>query len=269
MHSLPDIQDLFLRGLLARELVEASALFRANHIGSTERFEIYRNNVLNNFRQTLADTFPAIVQIVGDEFFRHLATQYAYHVPSMSGDLGDFGVRFPDFVAAFPGTEPLPYLQDTARLEWALDRAFHAADLAQSHGALLHLQRLASVPPDRQGELRFVLHPSAQLIASPHPILAIWQLTQEDASRDALVDLDTGADWLLVLRALDFQPRIHRLTRGAFSLLEEIAKGADIASAFDSAIVLEPAFDLQAVLTEHLQLGTLVDFQLGDRPTRN
>ena len=96
----------------------------------------------------------------------------------------------PGFSPALSLRAQLAYLPDVARLEWAWHRAFHAADRAP-----LALERLAAVPPERYGQVRFRLHPSAQFIASDYPLLRIWEVNQpayagEAATGGSLIWLD-------------------------------------------------------------------------------
>ena len=62
------------------------------------------------------------------------------------------------------------YLPDVAKLEWAMDSVFHAADAVP-----LDLQALAAVPPEVFATLRFDLHPASRIVCSPYPILRIWR----------------------------------------------------------------------------------------------
>jgi hypothetical protein len=260
MPSLIDIQTAFQHRLFATtgDAADVHVLLRPGGAPLDERFEVYRNNALSNYRQALQDTFPALERVVGEDFFRHLATQYARAVPSTSGTLDDFGEHMHQFVATFPGASELSYLPDLARLEWALHRVFHAADRAP-----LAPQRLAEVPPERLGELRLAINPAARLVASRYPVLAIWQFAQEATPASASVDLDAGGDALLVLRDADFQPRIHRMSDGGFAVLEQLDAAATLAHALDAALAVEPAFDLGAFLGEHLALGSFVECALG------
>src|SRR5512134_2655165 len=129
------------------------------------RLAIYRNNVVHNYCEALRAVFPVVERLVGEEFFGHAARRYALACPSRSGDIQAFGESFPEFLAALPGAAGLPYLRDTARLEWLVHEAFHAAE----HPGV-DLELLAGVPAERYPELRFALHPSCRLLASPYPV---------------------------------------------------------------------------------------------------
>jgi hypothetical protein len=92
------------------------------------RVAIYRANAAAAIAKALAAAYPVVRRVVGDEFFDGLARAFRCGTPSTSGDLGDYGAGFADFLAAFPPARALPYLCDLARLEWAAHRAYGAAD---------------------------------------------------------------------------------------------------------------------------------------------
>src|SRR5687768_16032631 len=93
-----------------------------------ERLQVYRNNVFISLRQALADVYPVVQRLVGEEFFNQLARRFVREHPSRSGNLHDFGREFAGFLATLPDLTELPYLPDVAALEWALHEVFHEAE---------------------------------------------------------------------------------------------------------------------------------------------
>lgn len=139
---------------------------------------VYRNNVLEGFRETLQSIYGAIFQLIGEDCFRQTAYAYARESPSHQGDLNRYGSTFPEFLGHYPATHGLLYLPDMARLEWASHEAYQAADLPASTG----------------------LHPSVRLVESDYPLLALWNLCQNPDGTEVL-DLDAlGGDRVLVAR---------------------------------------------------------------------
>src|SRR5258706_1360254 len=66
-----------------------------------ERIALYRGNVVAAWEKALANAYPVVRALVGDEFFHGLARAYGRAHPSASGDLNRFGARFAEFVAGF------------------------------------------------------------------------------------------------------------------------------------------------------------------------
>ena len=155
-----------------------------------------------------------------------------------------------------PPARELPYLPDVARLEWAIDQASIAAD-----ADVLDLAALAVVPEAMLGALRFKLHPSVQLVASPYPIFHIWQVNQAGHSGEERVDLGEGSDTLLIARGAN-GVTVERLTPGEHALLLALARNLKLGDAVERALGADASFDLPAALKSHVAGGTIVAFRL-------
>jgi len=77
--------------------------------------------------------------LVGEEFFEGAAQFFIAEHPPRAAWLDQFGGEFPDFLRAFPQAKSIVYLGDVAELEWAVNSALHAADVAQLDVAALEL----------------------------------------------------------------------------------------------------------------------------------
>lgn len=255
MLSLRELQWAFTRAVFdPAALPHVRGLVLPARLDAGERLGVYRNNVFSNYRQALRGVYPVVERLVGREFFDHAADRFIPVAPSRSGDIHDFGAGFPDFLAGFPGAQALVYLPDTARLEWLVHEAFHAADHAS-----VDFERLRRVPAQAYGGLRLRLHPACRLIASPYPIHRLWQANQPEYVRDETIDLWSGGVSLLVRRphhAVVLQP----LEQGEFILLSELAAGRSVLHAFERAAAVEPQFDLSEFLRRHVLALNLVDF---------
>lgn len=183
MSTLAQLQRDFLESIFAAASPDAAG----------RGLEIYRRNVLGSLHDALAATYPVVRRLVGEAFFREAARAFARARPSTSGDLHEYGGSLAAFLATYPHAAQLPYLPDVARLEWAVHESFHAADVPAMDYA-----PLARIGPERYGELRFRLHPSARLARSPYPILAIWEANQD--GRDGTPEGDADAQRVLVIR---------------------------------------------------------------------
>jgi hypothetical protein len=228
----------------------------ANGIDAERRVQVYRNNVHSSLTEALSAVYPVIHRLLGDGFFRHAAHDYIYCYPSRSGNLHDFGRGFARFLSGFPGARGLYYLPDVARLEWAYHRVFHAANAAPAN-----LARLARVPLEQHGAIRFALHPASRLLISPYPILRIWQVNQDGYGGDQRVDLREGGVKLLVIRR-DLDIEMETLADGEFALLLAFKYGCCLAEAFERALAAEPELDLNTCLQRHVANHTVVDFSL-------
>lgn len=254
MDTLQRLQHDFSRAMFGAPPSGLPAAIRAGRLSAGQRLAIYRNNVFASLRDALRAVYPVVERLVGTEFFDHAANGFIRECPSVSGDIEDYGEAFAAFLARFPGAEALPYLPDTARLEWACHVVFHAADPAP-----LALEKLAGIPAEGYGQLRFRLHPASALLASDYPVQRIWETNQPDYRGDETVDLSVGGVKLLLLRRR-FEVEMRPLGAGEFAMLTGFAAGRTMAEAFDAALATDAAFDLDAFLALHVAGGTMVDF---------
>lgn len=168
MTSLHDWQREFMQALTA-DVPTLPAQLRALDADGT-RLAIYRNNWRSNLSNALRIAYPVVEQLVGAEFFGYAARCFIETQPSRSANLDDYGREFPAFLRAFEPVQSLLYLDDVAALELAIDTLAASAD---------------------DIEIR---------IDSPFPILAIWRSNQPGWTDDTPINLDAGADKLLVRR---------------------------------------------------------------------
>jgi len=205
------------------------------------RLAIYRANMLASAEKALSAAYPVSRQVVGDDFFRGLARAFQRETPSTSGDLGDYGIGFPDFLAAFAHTQSLPYLADLARLEWAAHRAYGAADAPDWVPSAL-----AAVDPEDQAAIRFAWSAGTAVVDSPFPIVRLWTIHQPGYTGEFDVDWRAG-ECALVARD-GFAVRVSALARGDAAFLRAALAGAALGDAASAALELAPDFDLGALL---------------------
>src|SRR4029450_4549394 len=102
-----------------------------------------------------------------------------------------------DFIAGYQPALGLPYLADVARLDWALNAAFHAPAMP-----CLGVADLSAIEVERLPGLCLTLAAGATVIRSLYPLEHIWRACQADAPAGT-VDLALGGCELLVLRRSD------------------------------------------------------------------
>ncbi|MGH8800500.1 MAG: HvfC/BufC family peptide modification chaperone, partial [Casimicrobiaceae bacterium] len=180
----------------------------AGAIGAAARIEIYRDNLLGNYKSALAATFPVVRRLVGAPFFDAAVEAFVRACPSTRGDVNRYGGELSRFLASYGPAQGLDYLPDVACLEWAIDQAGIAADAPP-----FDFRALAAVPEALHRDLCFVLHPSAQLLESRFPILRIWQVNRPDCADPPPIDLGEGGDSLLIVRGAPGM-RVERLGTG-------------------------------------------------------
>jgi hypothetical protein len=256
--SLPELQAAFTRSVFdATDAVLAAAIL-PDGLAAAQRIAVYRANVLGNYTSALREVYPVTLRLVGDDFFDALARRYARQVPSGSGDLHEFGGAMGTFLESFAPARELPYLPDVARLEWAVHRVFHAP-----HAQPLDRAALAGVPPEHLPRVRFTLHPAARLIQADYPVLDIWRVNQPGWTGPQSIDLQRGAQRLIVIRrALEVE--LEPLGRAEHAMLAALAADLDLQGALAAALDIDPDFDLTVFLTRHVLGGTLCGARLAE-----
>lgn len=143
-----------------------------------EGLSAYRANARAIAARALEAAFPVLHQLIGADDFAAMAWALWREQPPRRGDLAWFGEELPAWLQAGMDRLDEPYLPDVARLEWAV----HRAQFAQDHdGPPQGLHRLAEDDPDTLAA-RFV--PGTALVASAHPVAAIWLAHQPECEAE-------------------------------------------------------------------------------------
>jgi len=252
---LRDLQRAFVQGALSDSAPAAICAHIFGHgIAPERRLAIYRNNAVEGFLKTLQATFPALVRLSGEQWFRQVGRQYMRRYPSRSGNMHYVGEHFASFLEAELAGSSYEYFADVARLEWAYQEVLVAAD-----HPTFDLSALALVAPADYGALTFNTHPAMRLVRSRFPVLAIWRANQADAASDETIALDQGSSSVLLIRRAD-HVELRELPPAEFALLAALTRGESLEQAAECALEIDPRLALDAALGRIVSLGALVDF---------
>lgn len=175
----------------------------------TRRFDVYRNNVMSSLVGAMRDGFSVVHRLVGEDFFAAMAAEFIRRSPPRSPCLSHYGADFGDFIAGFPPAASVPYLGDIARLEFALRRAYHAADVTPVGQEVL-------ADPDI-ARARLTLAPAVQVISSAYPVFDIWRANMDRSAPSTL----SGAQSVLVTRP-DWDPVAEPITQAEANFLSAL-----------------------------------------------
>lgn len=245
MTRLAELQRVFAEGVLKGDDAALEPLV-ADDGRQGARLAVYRNNTFASLRSVLADAFPTVLAIVGDELFSRLSAAYVRHEPPTANHLNDYGATFTDFVARSEPLRPWPWLGDVTRLDWAVNAAYDAAD-----AVTLKPTELAGLDATALMACRFRLVPAAVLVASDWPIHAI-RMTPEIAVDPG--SLEPRAQAVLVQRP-EVRVETELLHPAAFAFLAAIAEGLELGEAAARSQAADPAFDLMQALAGYLTDG--------------
>lgn len=130
---------------------------------------IYRNTALLGAINAVADNFPTVRMIVGDEAMQALAGSFVESRPPNSPILVGYGFEFPAWLETHPISVELPYLSAVAQIDRLRTESHLAADAAE-----LDLGGLACMTAEEWSRARVQLHPATRVAWFPIPAPSIW-----------------------------------------------------------------------------------------------
>ncbi len=163
----------------AAALIDAAATtrlgrFLADPASAGERLRLYRSGIAATRLHALSSAYPVVRALVGAGILRGSVRCLCPANTRARAATSTCSVRASrQFVGGFASAASLPYLADVATLEWAVHRAYYAAD-AQP----LPRERLATLTPAALLAQRFTLQPACVWLTSKFPIVTIWQAHQ-------------------------------------------------------------------------------------------
>ena len=238
MLSLERLQQTVARSVLGGPSLGMSLLLEASRANPYRRMRIYQNNTRASLTSTLMTVFPVTVRMVDERFFRYAADGFIRNNPPAEPRLVRYGSEFPAFLRTFKGLEELPFVAETARLEWAIAEALDEASLAPVPIAALNGSDDGQTP-------EIVLQPSMRQVISHWPILAIWSAHQDGGAPTC--GWHRKPERITIWRAGD-NVRFSRLSSAEFSFRYSLSKGLGLDKAVSRALTHDPMFDLSGAL---------------------
>jgi hypothetical protein len=219
---------------------------------------IYRNTCFGTLTAALTLSFPALHQLVGAAFFEACAQAFIPSHPPQRGYLNDYGQEFPAFLGSYAPAAALGYLPDVAMLEWAVNRALHAQDVAA-----LDVRALSALDAKCVPTLRFVPHPAVSVLHVAAPADLIWRAALElDEAAMAAIDLTAASVWLLIQRRSS-RVEVQRMSERSGRFAQRLCAGQTLQAALDEAAQGEDAAsELHAALADHLASGRFTGWRL-------
>ena len=213
-----------------------------------QRVEVYADAYFLRLRDVLAEDFPRVAKLLGDEDFADLVRGYLKAHPSTEPSVRHLGRAFSAFIRA--QNDLPPWLADLAALEWARVNAFDAPD----DGAPLTTAKLA--------ELDSAVWPQQKLI----PVRSLETLTRRGRSIACGRTREVRSRWrrirprLRVWRGKDFyvfHAPMDTREVGAMSRLLAGASFAEICQVFEDLDEQQAAQEAGALLLRWLEDGII------------
>jgi hypothetical protein len=213
-----------------------------------QRLEIYADAYVLRLRDVLAEDFPRVAKLIGEQQFNRLVCEYLRAHPSTEPSVRHLGRALAEFIR---GRADLPaWLADLAALEWARVNAFDAPD-----NEPLTAVKLATVDPAQWPQLRMAAVRSLEVVIAQWPVHRLWL-------DDKPGGLEPCATSIRVWRRPDFSVLHAPMDRYEAAAIEKLLKGstfAEICQVFDDLDEQEGAKQSGALLLRWLEDGIVAD----------
>jgi hypothetical protein len=188
----------------------------------TEQLEIYFNAYRLRLLEILAEDFPKLKILMGEEAFDQCGLFYIAVHPSKHFSVRYFGQHLNDFLRTEAPYSESPYLAEMAAFEWAFGNTLDAQDTD-----IVKLETLQTIPPEKWGHLQFTFHPSLQILSLEWDIPQLWQtLNALEPPRQA-VKQSAAITWIAWRKELRTQYR--SLTHSQVVMLNKLQSGMTFA----------------------------------------
>lgn len=168
------IQKKFKEALLDRNYQDFSFI-KSSH--SAERFNIYRNTVIENIRNCLENTYPGVWKLLGKECADNVARAYSLKNLPKDAVLDKYGSEFPNFLSSFEEFKDLPYLSDYAEYEWLKSQVYMAEEV------IFRAISLEDIKKNSLDRVQIELIPALKLYKSVFPIDKIEEIANNENSQ--------------------------------------------------------------------------------------
>lgn len=216
------------------------------------RLAIHQRHYEVSLVSALLSKFPATAWLVGTPFVEQHARAFVRQNPPRLPCIAEYGAEFPEFLAARPGAERVPYLRSFGELEWAIGCVSIAIERPT-----VSADRLAANAIDALPDVVLTLQPGLRWLCAEWPIDDLMTLYLTNTAPEQLV-LDPAAICVQVRGARGaFQ--IDRLHQGDLLFREAIVDGMTLGDAAGRALDQAAEFDagraLAALFAEQLVIA--------------
>lgn len=145
-------------------------------LSAQERLGIYHYAYRARLVDCLADDFPAVQYVLGDDAFAGLCRSVIARHPSDGPNLNAYGRRLAQYCAERAKPSPRErFVRELAELEWAMVEVFHA------HAApTFSPEALRAIPADRWEHVRLRPSQTVRILEFTHPVNRFFQAWRSD-----------------------------------------------------------------------------------------
>ncbi len=235
------------------KLAEAAKLHFSGNSRLTpgEQINIYRVQFWLRHTGVLIDHFDGLSHWLGQERWQSIVESYLLQPEHSVFALADLGHKMAEHIEGLEAFEDQQLCVDMARLEWAYQLAFSAAD-----DPVLSGEKLASIPPDAWSRARFCVSDSLSLLKLNYPVADLRRQLRDDSKQVIRGELPKKRPINLVVYRRERRIYDKELSLPAYLLLEQLASGRPLIPACEAVMTLCPEAE-QVFETQLMQWFTL------------
>ncbi|MFZ0267659.1 putative DNA-binding domain-containing protein [Caulobacter sp.] len=254
MSELGQFQDAFATALAQRTSAPITAWLPDGE-AEAAGLAVYRNTIAKGCVDALAANFPTVASLVGDDWFRAAAAQFAREHPPTGAALLAYGEAFADWLERFPPAGDLPYLPAMARLDRMWTTALFAPEAEPLRAEAFALA------PDVLAAARPRLHPSLAFARFDSGLPGLWLAAREPEPGE--IELIDDPQAVLIVRPGD-AVHCRLLDPAGFAFLAAARDGASLGEAITAAGEAAPTADLATLFAALIADGVFSGLDLGD-----
>lgn len=181
------------------------------HNPSSTGFDIYANNIYYTRADVLKKNFPVICSFLGEEYFDHIALEYAKKYPNPSCNLNLYGIDFPHYCSQLDACSNFPYLKDLATLEYYLQTLSYKENIPPAS-----IEEIQTVPE------KIFFHPSCKVFSSEYNVKKIMDYVLDPESFPTFTIEKSLSYYLIYRNPVTFNMHIHSLSKEEFDLYQKL-----------------------------------------------
>lgn len=258
---LANIEKSFVGSLLQPQGNDTdflSELLPLNSISKEMQLSIYRLNINGAHQKVLGQVYPAILNVLGEDYFNQLCRVYRLEYPSVDADLNNYGEKFSVFIEKqieqHRELTGLEYLADLAWLEWNWHISYYA-----ENDKVFSFEKLALIDPDLQDKIYFRISNAFSLHSTIYPLLDIWNANKNLVKDIQEFQMPDSENYFCISRK-EFSPTVNVLDYGQYILLKLISDGTSLVKLAECG----NEFGFESKLMSFIQQGWIAGFIVKD-----
>ena len=252
---LKNLQLLFGEGILQHQHHSklAPLLSQYSKEEAEARLAIYKNNYYRSLTDILIDTYTSVDQLISREAFEYLAKQFIGQHPPHNATVSLYGANFPEFLAQQAVSQQLPYISDTAKLDWALHAAYYQADATP-----VAPETFAEIDPQTLMQCQVTFHPATEILRSNYAIFSIHEFLNSE-NQENQIHFDSPEN-VLICRHQHVVEH-YLLPEGSDIFFQHLINNQSIEQAISDAMAQHSAFDPSQAFSFLIQTQAVIHIQ--------